>query len=294
MASRACAWHARLAHALRAEDAILSFNYDCLIDRALAREAPRRWRAADGYGFPIERGTDQWESPPGPGAAYKNPILLLKPHGSLNWEISDDRDEVELVEPYGPQTAHSVVPPTWEKSDVGQWPWKPVWRAARQVLAQARMLVVVGYSVPLTDQLSQSLLRADVAKLSYLVVVNPDRGARDRVVSLFASALGPQSTIHHLQDMRLFAMHLPASKSEQKQSELEARLDAAEARLDELSLESSTELDEVRDTLDRLTEAAEDFEDRFASTDSDARVLLDRLADLDARLDSVAASLDPR
>jgi len=284
-----CDWHARLANSLRAEDAVLSFNYDCLIDEALAAEVPKRWRASKGYGFEIAEGTERWETTPGRGAPYKNPIRLLKPHGSLNWIISGE-PAVHLSEPYGRGSANSIVPPTWDKSDVAEWPWNEVWREARRVLAQARQLVVIGYSVPVTDQLSQALLRADVSKLDGLVVVNPDPGARDRVLNLFSSALSTQSMIVELSEFRELARYLPPAQSEQLGSETERRLSKAESEVDWIEgrvqdIEDATEdqgvrLDEVETSLDEVLGVATAAEDRTQHSEG-------RLGDLEARVDSL-------
>jgi hypothetical protein len=45
-----CRWHDALVGGLDAEDAIISFNYDCVIDRSLRDAGKRRWDPASGYG----------------------------------------------------------------------------------------------------------------------------------------------------------------------------------------------------------------------------------------------------
>lgn len=209
-----CRWHDRLAATLRTEDAILSFNYDCLIDGALARMAGKRWRASTGYGFPVRNGAADWEERTTQGRPYAKPIRLLKPHGSLNWAIDRDNDAVDLVGPYQPTTHASVVPPTWDKSEVTQDPWLSVWRESRQVLAQARALIVVGYSVPATDQLSQALFRADVRSLDALVLVNPDDSARSRFRSLVASAFNKDTRVIEYPSLSHFAQELEPTAAE--------------------------------------------------------------------------------
>jgi len=105
-----CTWHRRLAAALRTGDCVLSFNYDCLMDDALRSEAGKRWRAESGYAFPVD-GAETWSGAPGLGARYRNPIKLLKPHGSLNWALAKDAKSVSLVEAYSPRTATPMVSP---------------------------------------------------------------------------------------------------------------------------------------------------------------------------------------
>ena len=137
LGGRDCRWHERIGASLRVGDAVLSFNYDTLIDRALRSVGGKRWVPDVSYGFTMTEGSDLWSPPRRPGAPVKRPILLLKPHGSLNWHIDDQHQSVSMVEEYAATTTGSIVPPTWDKTDVGQWPWNEVWRSARRVLGSA-------------------------------------------------------------------------------------------------------------------------------------------------------------
>src|SRR5713226_8113436 len=58
--TRNCDYHCRLAAALEPKDAIISLNYDCLIDSALRLYAGRKWDPAVGYGLRIARGAPAW------------------------------------------------------------------------------------------------------------------------------------------------------------------------------------------------------------------------------------------
>src|SRR5262249_30688248 len=53
-------------------DAVITFNYDVALDRALKRSG--KWTIRDGYGFEIER-----------LALEPSTCTLLKLHGSTNW-----------------------------------------------------------------------------------------------------------------------------------------------------------------------------------------------------------------
>src|SRR5258708_4809583 len=53
-------------------DAILTFNYDLAVERALRTEA--LWEIGDGYGFPL-----------GVGITPTSKVKVLKLHGSTNW-----------------------------------------------------------------------------------------------------------------------------------------------------------------------------------------------------------------
>jgi hypothetical protein len=61
----------RLARVLRPGDAVITFNYDLGVERAL--RATGLWNVKSGYGFSIEDG----ETP--------SPVEVLKLHGSTNW-----------------------------------------------------------------------------------------------------------------------------------------------------------------------------------------------------------------
>ena len=81
-------WHARLAGELNAEDRVLTFNWDTLLDRALSET--RRWSTDSGYGFTphkILRGS--WCAP---NLVSTPETLLLKLHGSTNWLTSHTSD----------------------------------------------------------------------------------------------------------------------------------------------------------------------------------------------------------
>jgi hypothetical protein len=61
--SEECDHHSLLAEVLHAQDCIVSFNYDCVMDRALRDHAGARWDPANGsYGFPVVQGAHEWRS----------------------------------------------------------------------------------------------------------------------------------------------------------------------------------------------------------------------------------------
>jgi hypothetical protein len=287
-----CRWHRRIAAALRAGDAVMSFNYDTVMDRALRSEGGNRWNPEVGYGFPIAAGAELWEPAPTPGPKVRNPVRLLKPHGSLNWALHDP-ERVSLVEEYAPSTAQSIVPPTWDKSDVTQWPWSQVWKSAREVLGRARLLVMVGYSVPVTDQLSQALLRADVTRLDALVIVNPDPESRARSIELMSSALSKDSSVIQLDSLAEFAAYLPRSSSEPRSVDIPRELARLRTRVGRLArdlqdLQSSHS--DLESEQDDALEAIEDLQHRLdvvAMDADDLQRLRSDVADLDGRLDSI-------
>jgi hypothetical protein len=81
----ACPYHAAIAKWLNPEDAVLSFNYDLLMDRALVSRGD--WQMDDGYRVQFHRmgrydgAQGKWRKP----KRRRSSIPLYKLHGSLNW-----------------------------------------------------------------------------------------------------------------------------------------------------------------------------------------------------------------
>ena len=63
---------------VKANDVIITFNYDCLIERVLHEAG--LWTVLDGYGFPRVLKSSKG-GPPEPPSSVK----VLKLHGSLGW-----------------------------------------------------------------------------------------------------------------------------------------------------------------------------------------------------------------
>lgn len=202
-----CRYHEALADALNADDTVVSFNYDCLMDVALVDRAQRSWNVLSGYGFAPTDGQDAWRAKyRGRGPMAKHSIRLLKLHGSLNWQ-RDPAGAVALrADPYEVvnRASGEIVPPVWNKAISNDQILSELWKSARAEFARGPVLVVIGYSVPETDQLSQALIRVsassrtDSNKLKALIVINPDRVARERFVRLVKGALQPSTVIVEL------------------------------------------------------------------------------------------------
>lgn len=180
-------------------DAVISLNYDVLLDHAL-------WFSRRGrdYGFP---------DPSDPSAGG---VPLYKLHGSVNWascpeckpsvaQILDPsplppgshfthRAQSGMRVPIRSVTANMkltkcpicskpdmlrplIVPPTWSKQIRGIETLGRVWRAALQALRRASRIVTIGYSLPRTDTFFQylcALAVKDNHRLEEVIVVNPD------------------------------------------------------------------------------------------------------------------------
>jgi hypothetical protein len=198
---RTCDHHDRLSEFLHAEDAIVTFNYACLMDEALRRKAGRGWDPTRSYGFEIqEAAAAAWRAEASRGRPIKVPIALPKLHGSLNWDRSAGFEPTDLLlrkDPYthNGRAAAEVVPPVWDKTIKEDQVLKHIWKEARRTLPTGPVLIVIGYSVPATDLLSQALMRvaaferAENQKLSHVIVVNPDVDARRRLIRLIQGGM---------------------------------------------------------------------------------------------------------
>lgn len=90
--------HLKLVQALTPGDVVLTFNWDTLMDRALAESTP--WRPDWGYGcFPLEVFRDGWTKPE-VRSGDTSTVSLIKLHGSTNWLTAHPVTD-------GQQTIHS-------------------------------------------------------------------------------------------------------------------------------------------------------------------------------------------
>lgn len=189
------------------EVAVLTFNYDVGLDFAL-ESAGQRFT----YGFNEDKGA----------------VPLLKLHGSLNWarcaecgkihparvgqymqnttdfrrfELSGDRRPSDIVVHIGSRPMETlccgetrrrepvIVPPTWNKVSHYEQV-ATVWAHAAEALSEAENIVVVGYSLPPTDEFFRYLYALGTvgnAPLERFLVVDPDSDAASR----FSELLGP-------------------------------------------------------------------------------------------------------
>jgi hypothetical protein len=166
--------------------ALISFNYDLAIDYSLAHS-----------GNEIDYGLA--------GQSMSAAIPLLKLHGSLNWieekttgiraiplrnlvhnvpngsvgeacpvDTQALLTEADLWPEDSPRTPF-MIPPTWSKSQY-QSKLLNVWRRAAAALAGAESIVIVGYSMPESDQFFRqfySLSTMSDAILDRMIIVDP-------------------------------------------------------------------------------------------------------------------------
>lgn len=171
---------------------VITFNYDRLIERAM------RLAEIDDFEKVLGEERVTWLSmlrsvptfPPIPArtSGDLNPsIQLLKLHGSLNWfwvtgdssgvtlshwELDDDDEGRHR---YLPGREPFVVPPAASKSAFFRNPiMSDIWRRSAVALRQARRVALVGYSLPLTDLVSASMVSETLSRPDVSIeVVNP-------------------------------------------------------------------------------------------------------------------------
>lgn len=169
-----CSLHRELAKIIQADDLILDFNYDLLLDDALRAE-----NKLDDFGysvhfFRVKRNGD-WKKPEGNGT-----VKLFKLHGSFNWlkciecsaifltrepNTSEERfNPSSLAELHCPrcQATKSLIrlllPPIQTK-EYNVEPYRFLWRCAAQNLKGVKRMAFLGYSFANTDFATRSLLR---------------------------------------------------------------------------------------------------------------------------------------
>jgi NAD-dependent SIR2 family protein deacetylase len=197
-----CDEHLKLANTLGQGDAVISFNYDLLMDNALRQSGKL---TDSGYFLPFHKVlSDQgWESPQN----KPSPVSMLKLHGSLNWMhcsycnsyVSTRSEKMASWYTLKPQTCpicgqpslyleRVIVPPLLAK-DYSMHPLKYLWNQAIRHVIRSREIAIIGYSFPPTDFGTEALLRVglqgDLQKRVRFTIVNPDKTVYDRFKDIF-------------------------------------------------------------------------------------------------------------
>ena len=193
-----CRFHRMLIDAVKPK-AILTFNYDLIVDQTLLQVGKLNWR---NYSY---RGAKVVRVPSKSGGSYFKPlksskmrgsIPLIKLHGSIHWEklrrgeghrlsgvllpeSGRERFEVQAVSehPY-------LIPPVAAKVEIKDRVLRNCWYAAVAELHDVPTWIIWGYSFPQTDTISQVLFRTALVrnrKPKRVVVVNPDQSVSTRV-----------------------------------------------------------------------------------------------------------------
>lgn len=168
--------------------AVLTFNYDLVLERALLKE----YGELDYKLGPI-RGLKK----------FSNGIPLIKLHGSLNWSWCSGCEEVYVDEK--PTAANYrreacprrgcrtmldplIVPPDANKN-ASLDTISSLWRKAGSFLSKADRIVIVGYSLPDADTSAKELLIGPVQRVSRFDVINSHPSA----LSAIETKLGRKS-----------------------------------------------------------------------------------------------------
>lgn len=184
---KTCSHHVQLFRNLKWLDAIVTFNYDLVPERALRALHSKTKFGEWLYGFG-SRPRDSREVPD-----------LYKLHGSVNWEPDfkrgyvwarqnswKDFDSQPGYRAHGP--AFPILLPHWDKK-VEKKPWRTIWQLAAEHLRQTSSLIIWGYSLPLTDLKAQALVKICLTPadsiLKNVCVIDPNRETRTRWRTLF-------------------------------------------------------------------------------------------------------------
>jgi hypothetical protein len=151
---------------------IVSFNYDLLVEESLNR-------LGIAYDYGLRCPGVEFDATAQCTQTSDSPALkVLKLHGSVNWAAAEG--EQQKVRVYGDYEAvlsanrsPLLVPPTWRKhfSELSA-----VWDDAVASLQTATRIIIIGYSMPSTDQHFKYLLAAGLQgniSLRTLLFVNP-------------------------------------------------------------------------------------------------------------------------
>jgi hypothetical protein len=190
-----CAHHAQLFEQLGITDAIVSFNYDLVVERAIGKQA-----MAKGIGF-----GDWVYGLSGRPAPYSCPVIL-KMHGSSNWQLTKvkngwvpiffhDHWSDFYVSNRPGYRAHSgeepgIILPFWDKKIEGN-PWLHLWKQAYEHLKKTKTLIVWGYSLPPTDIKTRELFTLGLQRgdeTLRLCVIDPSPESRQRWRDLLPNA----------------------------------------------------------------------------------------------------------
>lgn len=154
----------KLASKLSGKDALISLNYDTLLDVAL-RDCG--WSPERGYGFDAKQKV-KYDDIKKKSKIHMNQVRLIKPHGSLNWfakgtiskldDVLSSRPPSKIIMSRVPR-AYNIrrerlirffIPPLYAKFFNNKF-WKRLWRRCYISLKEAECLVFIGCSLTATD-----------------------------------------------------------------------------------------------------------------------------------------------
>lgn len=172
----------------RVYDRIISFNYDVLLDEYLISNY-------DKHAIYFDRILDNPSGNERDRRQYRyKSSLMLKLHGSLNWQLplnqfdkilsknSDTEVWLEKVfysnkpiDSPSSKYAPCIIPPVPSKPITNLSLFKSIWKKAYQYLCDCKALIIIGYSLPMTDSVAISLFsQFKNRRLQKVIIVDPD------------------------------------------------------------------------------------------------------------------------
>ena len=227
--------HKNVLENLTRGDAVVTFNYDLVIEESFDKVNHKQWNPRYGYGksVTIANFKKDWARRwikaltrlnKGERKRYSFPqcnVVLLKLHGSLNWRVHKQSKRIDLIDnPFLVETRKgeprpenvSIIPPGILK-DITDKPYSQLWQEARRYLDNCRELIIVGYSLPETDFLAHSLFNEvvrfrskgkNVKKLLALHLADKDPLVRKKYVDIFSPLIGANGRIYEYEDFNKY------------------------------------------------------------------------------------------
>ena len=182
------------------KNTFITLNYDTILEQSFTNIGVNF-----GYGIRVGKPGQLDISAVQPTVAEKGKLpLVLKIHGSVNWNTRENEDEevdnTESSDAPKQRTVYSsfddlinsngapyILPPTWRKQP--DWLFGKVWSKAIERLQTATRIIFIGYSFPLSDQHVKYLLTAGLQQnisLSKVVVVDRNPEVYNRVSGVFS------------------------------------------------------------------------------------------------------------
>jgi hypothetical protein len=197
---------------LRPNDTCITFNYDGLIEATLAAVANHRgvqWHPHDGYALSFDSRMDVTRRLSPIDRVGRSNVIVLKLHGSLTWLVPQGSGENEPsrvlldIAPNGwrgpgyclasdRDNPNRIYKPVFVPPDpIKEYsPVAPLWDKAHAALSDADHWLIMGYSLPSTDQAARALLATTygTADRRRIDIVTPDRDAAERFRHLLPGA----------------------------------------------------------------------------------------------------------
>jgi hypothetical protein len=196
-------------------DAVITFNWDTLVERVLAEDG--RWWPGDGFGFPrrlVQESGDNSGPQVATHSMLPSELVVLKLHGSYGWRSLGERffldglaylsefafphmDASKPVrdsdEPFQDSQGDLVVVyPSFFKHVAGPVLAR-IWALASAYLSRATFVEIIGYSLPASDSAARALLLPLTLRLDSGAarVVVQDQSAR--TLGRWREFLGPRA-----------------------------------------------------------------------------------------------------